>query len=277
MRIFFALLMLAVLAGCRGVNEKVAKVLPAPSMPSNDRNWITAHRVMPYAKIGSKDVTVYNIRNFEYITERDVIPRYYDKRIKLEDVKTVDLIVTPFTPTSLLAHTMLSFGMSNGEHLAASVEARLEHGEVYSPIDGAAQQFELMYVLADERDVVRLRTDVRKNDVYVYRAEATPQQVQALFLDVIGRVNQLREDPEFYDTLTNNCTSNIVQHINKLKPDSIPYDARMLLTSLSPNVAYDLNLIERKGSFEETKRQAYVSERARLYRDAPDFSDRIRR
>lgn len=277
MRMLSVLLMLVAATGCRGVSDKVASVLPVGSLPSNDRNWIVAQRVMPHAKIGAKDVTIYNIRNFEYITEKDVIPRYYDRRVALADVKTVDLIVTPFTPGSLLAHTMLSFGMRDGEYLAASVEARLENGEVYSPVDGAAQQFEIMYVLADERDVVRLRTDIRNNDVYVYRAKATPEQVQALFLDVLARTNQLYEQPEFYDTLTNNCTSNIVQHINKLKPDSIPNDPRIVLTGLAPNVAYDLDLIERHGTFEETKRLAYVSERARLSRDAPDFSDRIRR
>ena len=272
------LTLIFLLAGCRSLPHLAAGgSIVSSDTPSNNRNWIPSQKVLPYAKIGKHDVTVHNIRNFEYITEHDLIPRYYDRKYPLADLESVDLIVAPFPNNPLLAHTMLSFGFHGGQYLAVSVEARLEQGEVYSPIDGAAGKFELMYVLADEKDVIRLRTEIRKNDVYVYRAKATPHQSQELFLEVLARTNQLRDAPEFYDTLTNNCTSNIVRHVNQLKSDSIAFDLRTLLPGLSPGLAYDLELIEQHGSFEETQRLANVTERAHRWSEALDFSERIRR
>lgn len=274
----FFLLAIFMLAGCqsayapRALRETVSR-----DGASNDRNWITSQKVLPNAKIGKHEIVVRNIRNFDYITERDVIPRYYDRKFKLDDVRAVDLIVTPFPDTPLLAHTMLSFELRDGNYLAASAEARLEQGEVYSPWAGAAQQFELMYVLADERDVIRLRTEIRNDDVYIYRTKATPRQAQELLIDVLTRANQLREQPEFYDTISNNCTSNIVEHVNKLRSDTIAFDLRTLLPGLSPGLAYDLGLIEANGSFEETQLKSNATERAIRWSTAADFSERIRR
>lgn len=274
----FLLLAILGLAGCQSAYApRSLRESTSPNGPSNDRNWIISQKVLPYAKIGKHDIVVRNIRNFDYITERDVIPRYYDRKFKLDDVRAVDLIVTPFPDTPLLAHTMLSFDLGNGNFLAASAEARLEQGEVYSPLAGAAKQFELMYVLADERDVIRLRTEVRQDDVYIYRTKATPRQAQELLIDVLTRANQLREQPEFYDTISNNCTSNIVEHVNKLKSDTIAFDLRTLLPGLSPGLAYDLGLIEAKGSFEETQLKSNATERAIRWSTAADFSERIRR
>jgi len=271
------------LAGCRALPPQLTsadparKTVAAKGKPSNERNWVLSQKVLPYAKLDRHGATVNNIRNFDYITENDMIPRYYDRRVNWDDLESVDFVVTPFPNSIYLAHTMLSFGFRDGWHLAASVEARLEQGEEYSPIDGAAAQYELMYVLADERDVIRLRTDVRGSDVYVYRAKATGEQLRGLLEDFLRRANDLREHPEFYDTLTNNCTSNIVQHVNQLRSDQIGFDVRTLLPGLSPRLAYDLGLLEPRGSFEQTREQANVTQLARQWRDAPDFSQRIRR
>jgi hypothetical protein len=271
------------LAGCRSLPTQLSSADPARNAaapkgkPSNERDWILSQKVLPYAKVTRGGATIHNIRNFDYITESDMIPRYYDRRFKWDDLESVDFIVTPFPNSIYLAHTMLSFGFRDGWQLAASVEARLEQGEEYSPIDGAAAQYELMYVLADERDVIRLRTEVRGNDVYIYRAKATKEQLRGLLEDFLRRANDLRDNPEFYDTLTNNCTSNIVQHVNQLRSDEIGFDVRTLLPGLSPRLAYDLGLLETRGSFEETRQQANVTQLARQWRDAPDFSQRIRR
>ena len=169
---------------------------------------------------------------------------------------TVDFIVVPFNETPTLGHTMLSFGFEGGDHLAVSVEIRRERGEAFSAIKGFFQQYEIMYVVADERDVIEKRVNCDLSDVFLYRSTATPQQARALFKDVMRRVNKLAREPEFYDTLTNNCTTNIRAYINHLKPDEVPYDYRVLLPGYSDRLAYDLGLIERHGSYEETRLRA---------------------
>ena len=188
-----------------------------------------------------------------------------------------DFIVVPFKDAPNLAHTMLSFGFDDGHYLAVSVEVRLEEGESYSPVKGALRQYEIMYVVADERDLIQLRTQHRKADVYVYRTRATPDQARSLLMDMMQRVNQLAEKPEFYNTFTNNCTTNIVLHINHLRPGRVPYDIRVLLPGQSDRLAYDLGLLDTKVSFEETKLAARVNNLAEIHRDHPDFSQLIRR
>jgi hypothetical protein len=183
----------------------------------------------------------------------------------------------PFKLTPNLAHTMLSFGLRHGEHIGVSVEARLEQGEVYSAVLGSLGQYELMYVIADERDLIVRRTLHRGADVYLYSTVATPEQARELFVDVMRRVNKLYVRPEFYDTLTNNCTTNLVQHVNHLRPGRIPYDPRLLLTGLSDQVAFDLGLIRGERTFEQTKRDALITVEANRNAHRSDFSDCIRR
>jgi hypothetical protein len=172
---------------------------------------------------------------------------------------------------------MLSFGFDDGEYLAASVEVRREKGEKYAFLNGIRQKYEIMYVLGDERDLVNLRTNYRKADVYLYRGRATREQVRDLFVDVMKRTNKLAVEPEFYNTFTNNCTTNIVRHINRLAPNRVPYSIHVLLPGLSDRLAYDLGLIDTSVPFEEAKRQAKINYLAEVYRDDPDFSQRIRR
>jgi hypothetical protein len=138
------------------------------------------------------------------------------------------------------------------------------------------RQFELTYVVADERDVVLLRTAHRKVDVYLYRSTATPAQAQALLKDMLARANGLAKQPEFYDTITNNCTTNIVDHINRLAAGRAPADVRVMLPGLADQYAYDLGLIDRTLPFAETKRRARINDLADRYQNAPDFSQKIR-
>jgi len=244
--------------------------------PSNHRDWRASMAIPPYAKIRGDDVAVYNIRNCSYLDENTYVLDYYDHKFDLRDIKSVDFIVVPFKDVPSLAHTMLSFGFRDGRHLAASVEVRLEEGETYSPIGGALHEFELMYVLADERDVIRLRTEQYDADVYIYPTVATPQQARDLFLDVLRRVNSLKKHPEFYDTIVNNCTTNIVSHINRLNPGRIPWNPTNLLTGYSDWYAYQLGLLVDYGSFDATRRHAHVTTRTDRPADSVQFSQRIR-
>src|SRR5687768_3012866 len=188
------------------------------SGPSNDRDWMPEHRLLASAEIDGDKLHVKNVRNCEYFSYRDCLVDHYDRTYDLSQLQSVDFVMVPFNESPALAHTMLSFGFADGEYLGVSVEVRLERGESYSPTLGLFGQFELIYVVADERDLIRVRTEHRDVDVLVYRARATPEQARRLLVDVMQRVNQLRDQPEFYDTLSNNCTTNIVRHINQLAP-----------------------------------------------------------
>ncbi len=267
------LLCLAV-SGCASVPRNTADEM---LKPSNNRKWKASMAVLPYARMRGDQVKVYNVRNCSYVDEDTYVLNYEDRTYELDDLETLDFIVCPFAGTPSLAHTMLSFGFRDGRYLAISVEVRLEEGEVYSAIGGTMRQFEVMYVVADERDVIKLRTDIRKADVYVYRSRATKQQVRAMFVDVMKRVNTLKKRPEFYDTLMNNCTTNIVAHINRIKPGTISWDpSSSLLTGYSDRSAYSLGLLVDYGTFEETKRRAHVNNLAQRFADDPRFSERIR-
>jgi hypothetical protein len=233
--------------------------------------------VSPYATLFGDRLTVYNIRNCQYLSADDYIVRHYDKTFRLGNLQAVDFVVVPFKDTPTLAHTMLSFGFGEDGYLAVSIEARLEAGESYSPIKGALGQYELMYVVADEHDVIGLRAKHRNDDVYLYRARTTPEQSHRLLLDVMTRVNKLAAQPEFYHTLSNNCTTNIVSHINRLSPGRVPLDVGTLLPGYADRLAYDLGLIDTSLPFEAAKREANISRVAVRHLDEPDFSQRIRR
>lgn len=249
---------------------------PAKSTASHHRDWRTDLAVLPYAEIRSDRVRLFNIRDCTYRSESDYDVRHFDREIMLADVRTIDFIVVPFKETPLLAHTMLSFGMADGEHIVFSVEARLQKGQSYAAIGGALNEFELIYIVGTEKDLIRLRTDVRKVDVYLYPILATPQQVQKVFVAAVARVNEIARQPEFYDTLTNNCTTNIVDLINELKPGAIPQDIRVLLPGHSDRLAYDLGLLAVQGPFDQIKASSRINFAAQLNYDANDFSQRIR-
>ena len=249
--------------------------------PSNLREWSPDQAVLPYAEIHGNQVTVHNIRHCRYFDDEAYVVNHYDKTYDLADLQAVDYFIVPFENMPAIAHTMLSFEFrpTDGppEWLAASVEIRKEVGEEYAAWKGSARQYELMYVLADERDVVQVRAAKRGEDVYRYRTTATAQQARQLLIDVLGRTNELASRPEFYNTITNNCTTNIARHINRISPRRLRYDYHILLPGYSDKLAYDEGLIERHGSFEATKAKAYISSQATLYAEREDFSELIRK
>jgi hypothetical protein len=245
-------------------------------IPSNDRDWVPEHQLLSTAEFTDDGkVTVHNVRNAQWLTAVDCIVQRDDRSYDLKDLETLDFIVVPFENKSI-AHTMLSFGFGQGTYLGVSAEIRVERGESYNAALGLARQFELTYVVADERDLLPVRVKHRKADVYIYRTTASPEKSQAMFKDVMDRVNQLAQTPEFYDTLSNNCTTNIVRHVNALRPGRVPYDARILLPGYADQLAYQLGLLDNRLPFKEIKRRAWANERIVKYENSPDFSARIR-
>jgi len=277
--------------GCSPVTPNLAKVLPdeqwLPSLelnhdlfkalkPSNDRDWSPDQAVLATAEFHGEEVTVRNIRHITYRTLDDYDVAHYDKTCDLRKLTSVDFIVVPFNDMPNVGHTMLSFGFEDRDYLGVSVEIRKERGEKYGPLRGFLRQYELIYVVADEQDLLLRRVLLDRSDVYVYRTRATPEEARALFMDVMQRVNKLAAAPEFYDTLTNNCTTNIRNHINHLLPDRVPYDYRVLLPGHSDRLADDIGLLRTDASVEQTRACARINYLAYLHRDDPAFSVKIR-
>jgi hypothetical protein len=283
------LAVLACQAGCRSVEERPSGSLFLPPglplesslsqlQPSNNRDWSPDLAVLAYAEIDGNTVKLHNIRNCTYRADNEYVVKHYDRDFKLDKIRSVDFIVVPFKEAQGLAHTMISFGFEGDQYVCVSVEARLEKGETYSPLLGSLRQLELMYVVADERDVILRRTYHRGVDVFLYRTKATRDQARKLFLDVVHRLNKLYREPEFYDTLTNNCTTNLALHANRLKPYAIPLlDPRVLLPGYSDRLAFELGWLDTNRPFDELKAEAKITDRANRAADGEDFSKVIRR
>lgn len=246
--------------------------LPTPAL---DRNWSPDQAVPAQATIEGDTVTIRNVRNFTYRSTTDYTPGYYDTTVKLSDLTRVDFIVEPFGSVGA-AHTFVSFGFKDGQQLAVSAEIRKEMGETFSPWLGALRQYELMYVIADERDVIGLRANHRQHDVYLYPTTATMEEGRQLFVNMLTRANALMATPEFYNTVTSNCTTNIVHHINELRDEPLKYDWRMLLPAESDALAQELGFITPGQSIEEARARYRINDRAALSAEAADFSARIR-
>jgi hypothetical protein len=255
----------------------VASVIYASIRPRTDRVWSPDMAVMPAAVFDGDRVHITGIRNTSYETTERYTVAHYDRTFDLNRLESVWYLVEPFSGMKGPAHTLVSFGFGGGEYLAISVELRREPGEHFSPLKGVLKQYELMYVVADERDVIRLRTNYRHDDVYLYPVRATPEQRRQMFVSMLRRANELRERPEFYNTLTNTCTTNIVRHVNEIAPRKVPLSYKVLLPGYSDQLAYDIGLLDTDLPFAEARKRYHINDRAARYAGSPDFSDLIRR
>lgn len=244
--------------------------------PSNERNWAIDQVTLSRAEIDGNLITVRDIRNFTYESTSSYNPSFYDKTFDLRKIVRVWYVVEPFPSLPGAAHTLLSFEFENDEFLAISIEIRKEKGEMFSPVKGMFKQYELMYVAGDERDLIKLRSNYRKDDVYVYPARASKAAVQELFLSMVTRMNELAVRPEFYNTVTNTCMTNIVAHINQISSTKIPIVPEIVLPAESDRVAYEMGLIDTELSFDDARARFKINERAEKYADDPEFSRRIR-
>ena len=244
--------------------------------PSNVRNWQPDVAVLPYAEISGDMVTVRNIRNFTYRSETDYQPGYYDKTFDLKKLDSVDLIAV-YWMGDAIAHIMLSFGFEGQDYVCFSIETRKELGEEYSTLKGFFRQYELIYVVADERDLIRLRTDYRnpREEVYLYRTRMPQENAQKLFFEYIKTINSLRDKPEFYNTLTTNCTTDVVRHFQSFG-GIMRYNWKILLSGYTPLYAYEIGGLDDTLPFEELRARSYINPKAQVIGDAPDFAVKIR-
>jgi hypothetical protein len=245
--------------------------------PRGDRRWIPQHAVATHADVRGDAATLHRLRNFSYTSEDAFTPAYDDRRYDLTKLETVWFIVTPFSKQWRgPAHTFVSFGFSDSQYVAISVEARREPGETYGPFTGLFKQFELIYVVGDERDLIGSRAVHGEYDVYLYPIRTSRERMRELFVQMLARSNALATKPEFYNTLTNNCTSNVVDHVNQIAPNAVPQGIKTILPGYADEVAYSLGLIDNSISIEEARRRYRVNDLARRFATSPDFSHHIR-
>lgn len=245
--------------------------------PSNERDWQPDVAKLAYATVDGDKVTVHNIRNFDYRSETDYTPAWYDKTYDLSKLEGVDLVAVYWMGPAI-AHTLVSFAFAGGEHLAISIETRKEKGEAYSTIKGFFRQYELFYVVADERDVIRLRTNYRHDppeDVYVYRTQGRIENGRKLFLEYVRKMNALKAEPDFYNTLVNNCTTDIWYN-TRVNATHMQFSWKILASGYVPEYLYESGRLDTSLPFPELQRLAHVNARAQAADTAADFSRRIR-
>ncbi len=242
--------------------------------PSDNRDWQPDVAVLPYADINGNQVILHNIRNCDYRTETDFDVRHYDKAFDLDTLRTVDLYMV-YWGSPHMAHTMVSFGFEGGDYVCFSIETRKEKGKGYSAIKGLFRQFELIYIVGDERDLVRLRTNYRQGeDAYLYRLRSSPERVRADFLDYVRRVNDLHRRPAWYSAITHNCTTSI--RMQRAAADRAPWDWRMLLNGHGDSLLYERGMIATNLPLAELKERCHVNARARAADRDAHFSRLIR-
>ena len=232
--------------------------------PSNDRDWQPNVAQLPSAEIHGDTLVVHNLRNFDYRSETDFTPRWETRRYDLSKLRGLDLHVIYWGSPSI-AHTILSWEFDDGQRLAASIETRTEMGESYSAVRGFFRQFELYYVLADERDVIGLRTNHRHEDVYLYRLRTPPARARALLLDYLQTVNRLANKPKWYNAFSHNCTTTIRLHAGNAM-GTIPLDWRWLANGYLDQLLYEKGVINRDRPFAELKSLSYINPSAKACR-----------
>lgn len=245
--------------------------------PSLSRDWAPEQSRLPGVTVTDSAVHVRAVRDFRFEPGGEVIPGYRERSYPLDRIERVWFVVTPFSRVWRgPAHTFVTFGFSDGQYVSVSVEARRERSEKYSLWRGLLRQYELTYVVAEERDAIGVRAIGLGEPVYLYPIRATPEGVRALFVRMMQRAEALEREPAFYNTLTDNCTTNILDAVNAIAAERIPYGPRILMSGYADAVAHERGLIETDLTLEEARVRFRIDEKARAAADDPAFSLRIR-
>lgn len=247
--------------------------------PENERNWVNDNAELTRAHFDGNTVRLENVRDFSWRTTQDYDERWVERTVRLDLVSRVWLILEYFEPDKpQIAHTFLSFEFEDGQRLACSIEVRREQGERFHPLKGLARQFELMYVWATEADAIGVRARCRKRSVThllegrFLKEESKP----ALLESYLKRTNALAERPEWYNTITNTCTTNLVQHVNDIYPGRVPMGLAWLLPGLSPEMMERERLIHIDEDLTTTMERSRIDERALAWDGTGDFGDWVR-
>ncbi|MEI6055735.1 MAG: DUF4105 domain-containing protein [Lentisphaerota bacterium] len=210
---------------------------------SNDGDWDVNWAVVPSVTFKGDEVNIKNIRDFQYRSETDFIPHYYDKTFDLNDIDSLYYVLSYWDGNKAVAHSILSFGFKGGDYLCISVETRLKKNQPQTGIGGLYNQYGLLYILADERDVLRLRTNFRKEEVYMYQVKPNKEMIRALFTAIINRVDKLKTQPQFYNTVKHSCLTSLLADLRQVRGESLEFDYRHIFNGYSDELFYE------KGAF----------------------------
>ena len=243
-------------------------------LPSHHREWRPDVAVMPRATIDGDRVRITGVRDFDYRSRTDFTVRYEEREVQLSHLTGLDFFVS-YWSEGPVGHTFVSFIFDNVPPLSISIETRPEVGEGFDPLASLFKQFELIYVVGDERDLVRVRTNYRRETVYLYHLNTSVENVRRLLLIYLDRINDLADRPEFYHLLTNSCTINIIRYANAAGRTG-RFDIRHLLNGLIDSYLYHSGRVDTTLPFEELRRRSQINAVAQAADNAPDFSERIR-
>ncbi|MFN3580284.1 MAG: DUF4105 domain-containing protein [Pseudomonas sp.] len=242
--------------------------------PSNDRDWTDDLAQNTTGVIEGDTARVFNVRNFDWTSLEDYQVRWENREYDLTRLTSVDMITSHWGVPGV-AHVLVSFGFGNDEYVVFSVEIRREQGQSFSEVGGFFKKFELSVVATDERDAVRVRTNVRDEDVYIYRTRIKDDQARRLFAAFVEEANQLAATPRFYHTVTANCTTLVFRMMRKIIPD-LPLDYRLLLSGHLPSYVQQVGGLQKELSLDELQRRGRITDRALQAGEAEDFSRQIR-
>jgi hypothetical protein len=243
--------------------------------PTNTRDWADDVAQLTHGSVEGSHVTLHNVRNFAWRTAADYMVRWETRRFDLDRLVSLDMIMS-YWAGHAIAHTLLSFGFEDGSHLVFSVEIRRERTQTFSEIGGFFKEFELSVIAADERDIVRLRTNVRREKTYLYRLRMTTSAMRALFLAYVGEANRLVGRPRFYHTLTGNCTILVYRMLRRVV-GPLPVSYRLWLSGYLPEYVYSVGGLDMRYSLEELRSLGYISERGLRADTSETYSEDVRR
>jgi hypothetical protein len=243
--------------------------------PRNDRDWQPDVSKLAWAEVRGDQLTFHNVRDVDWRSETDFTPRYEDRVYDLSKLRGIDLFMS-YWGSPAIAHTIMSWDFEGSRPLAISIETRKRVGQEYSAVAGFFRQYEIIYVAADERDVVRVRTNYRGEEVYLYRIKAPPEAARKLLLDYVATMNELAKQPEFYNALVDNCTTSIRHHVTRILPNPPRVDWRLFANGYGDQMLYERGTIDTRLPFAELRAQSNINARAKTADRDPDFSRKIR-
>jgi Domain of unknown function (DUF4105) len=242
--------------------------------PSNNRIWADDVAQVTTGVVDGDQVTLRNVRNFDWRTQTDYTQRWETRTYDLRRLNSLDMILSYWSMPAI-AHVLISFGFDDGEHVVFSVEIRREKTESFSEIGGFFKEFELSVIACDERDVIRVRTNVRGEDDYLYRIRMPVDDIRSLFLAYVSQANDVARKPRFYNTITANCTT-IIYHMAKRIVGHLPLDYRLLLSGYLPGYVYKVGGLDNRYSLEQLRTFGHITDRAKASDRSPTFSADIR-
>ena len=243
--------------------------------PSNDRDWQPDVSKLAWAEVHGDQLTFHNVRNFDYRSETDYTPHYEDRTYDLAKLRGADIFMS-YWGSPAIAHTIISWDFEGSLPLAISIETRKSKGQEYSAVKGFFRHYEIIYIAADERDVIRVRTNYRGEDDYLYRLKAPPDEARAVLMDYVASMNALVKTPEFYNALVDNCTTSIRQHVKHVTVNAPRVDWRLLANGYGDEMLYERGSIDTRLPFAELRAKSLINAKAKALDRDPGFSQGIR-